>query len=76
MGVVLGIAIVVVLLVLVFRGRATTSEKNDDETELRHLCHGDGAQMERLIAMEQRKVPGSSRSAAVAKAIHSMRRDK
>jgi hypothetical protein len=45
------------------------------EKELRQLCHGDQALMERLIALETARRAGISRAQAVSRAVAAYRRD-
>ena len=75
MGVVLGIAIIVGI-VFWFRQAADPPELDPSERDLLHLCGGDRSQMERLIAAELTTRPATTRSVAVAHAIHALRRDK
>jgi hypothetical protein len=65
----------VVAIVLYLRSGNANIRGDDPESELRHLCRGDTAQVERLIDLEARKSPGISRGAAVSRAIHAIRRD-
>ena len=73
MAAVLGIAILVAI-VLLWRRLSNTPEPVSGEAELLQLCHGDKAQMERLIASQS--APGVRRSVAITRAAYSIRRDK
>lgn len=75
MGIVIGIAVIAVV-VLWLRRAADRPEPDSSEDDLLHLCGGDRSQMERLIALEHRNRPDTTRSVAVAQAIHALRRDK
>ena len=75
MAAVLGIATLVVI-VLLWRRAAGTPESVSGEDELLQLCHGDKAQMERLIASQIQNAPGVRRSVAITRAAYSIRRDK
>jgi hypothetical protein len=74
-GIVIGVAIIVVV-VLWFRRAGDLPELDSSEGELLHLCGGDRSQMERLIALEHRNRPDTTRTVAAARAIHALRRDK
>ncbi|MDY6946936.1 MAG: hypothetical protein SXG53_14565 [Pseudomonadota bacterium] len=75
MGIVIGIAVIVVV-VFWFRRAADRPELDSSEVDLLHLCGGDKSQMERLVALEHRNRPGTTRLVAVAQAIRALRRDK
>ena len=75
MAAALGIAIIVVI-VLLWRRAGGTRESVSGEAELLQLCHGDKAQVERLIAREIQDAPGVRRSVAITRAAYSIRRDK
>lgn len=56
--------------------RARSFEPWDHEAALLRLCHGDKAQMERLIEFEQRKNPELSRAGAALAAATRLRHDR
>jgi hypothetical protein len=66
---------IIIAIVLLLRRSADKPETGSSEEDLLRLCHGDRAQMERLIALETRNAPDLPRSAAVARAAYSLRRD-
>ncbi len=67
---------VVVVLLLVFYGvRAVRSSMLSRENNLLKLCHGDQEQVDRLIALEQRRNSKLSRRQAARAAIYAYRRD-
>jgi len=53
-----------------------SAEPLSAESDLLRLCHGNKSQMERLIELEHKKAPDISRSVAIARAAHILRRDK
>lgn len=75
MRVVIGVAIIVAVIFW-FRRAADPPEPDPSELDLLHLCGGDRSQMERLIALEHKNRPDTTRSVAVAQAIRALRRDK
>ena len=73
----IAIAIVIIAaIVFLLRRSADRAETPSSEEDLLQLCHGDTAQMERLITLERKNAPGIPRSTAVARAVYSLRRDK
>jgi hypothetical protein len=72
-AVVLG-AIAIILCLSYLRGRPQRQSAGA-EKRLLLLCHGDKAQMERLISLELQRNPDIPRAEAAARAIHSRRRD-
>jgi hypothetical protein len=67
------VAIVVLILYLLIR--ATRGENKSAERDLLQRCMGDKSQVDRLIALEQRRNNGLSREQAALAAIQSHRRD-
>jgi hypothetical protein len=71
-----GIAILGVLLfglwVWMRRGRGAT---HNAERQLRRICFGNDAQVERLIDVEMTRTPGISRAEAASRAVDRYRRD-
>jgi low affinity Fe/Cu permease len=70
--IILAIAIVVLILFLLMKSQADSSADKD----LLTLCRDDEAQMNRLIALEQKRKAGISRKEAVIRALESLRRDR
>lgn len=56
--------------------RSRTYEPWDHEAALLRLCHGDKAQMERLIEFELQRQPGLSRAGAALAAATRLRHDR
>lgn len=86
-GVSLAVGAAAVLLLLVPRARQSgrnlvrairsrSYEPWDHEAELLKLCHGDQAQMERLIEFEQQRQQGLSRAGAALAAATRLRHDR
>ena len=77
MPIFLAAAIVVVILYffVIKRNAASTSQNtlSEDEVSLLRRCFNDAAQMERLIAFEQRRSPSETRAQAVRSAIQSLK---
>jgi hypothetical protein len=70
-------ALVIVVIVLLLRRAADRpTDTVSAEADLLHLCHGDRSQMERLISLERKSAPDLSRSVAITRAAHSLRRDR
>jgi hypothetical protein len=60
------------LLVWLRRGDGAT---RNAERQLRRICFGNDAQVERLIAFEMTRAPGISRAEAASRAVDRYRRD-
>lgn len=75
MAIAVAIAIIVAIVFLLRRSADKTAATSPEE-DLLLLCHGDTAQMERLIELERKSAPDISRSTAAARAAYSLRRDK
>lgn len=73
MGYVIGL--IVALLVLLELRFWLTLRRRSAEKQLAKLCFGDTAQVERLVAQEQRRDPRLNRAQAVRAAIESYKRD-
>ena len=71
-----GIAILVLVVLGVWlwlrRGGGAT---RNTERQLRRICFGNDAQMERLIDFEMTRTPGISRAEAASRAVDRYRRD-
>ena len=68
------LVLIAVVLLLLIRLADKPEGVAGSEDELLQLCLGDKAQAERLIALESKAAPGISRSKAIARAVHSIRR--
>jgi len=55
--------------------RKPGSDPRASTGKLMRLCRGDAERADRLIALEVRRSPGISRSAAVSRAIQALQRD-
>lgn len=86
-GVVLGVGAAAAVYLLVPRARRSgqqivrairsrTYEPWDHEAALLRLCHGDKAQMERLIDFERKRQPNLSRAGAALAAATRLRHDR
>ena len=73
MGFVIGA--IIALLVLLELRFWLTFRRRSAEKKLSKLCFGDAAQVDRLVAQEQRRDPRLNRAQAVRAAIESHRRD-
>ena len=80
--IVIGFLAILVIAVLVyffaFKQKATNTSQNslsEDEVTLLRRCFNDAAQMERMIAFEQRRSPSETRAQAVRSAIQSLKKN-
>jgi len=71
----IAIAIVVAVLILIEIRFWLLLRRRSAEKRLAKLCLGDAAQVERLVAREQRRDPSLNRPQAVRAALDSHRRD-
>lgn len=71
----IGIGIIVLVLVLLELCFWMSLRRRSAEKKLSKLCFGDAAQVNRLVAQEQKRNPGLSRSEAVRAALESYSRD-
>lgn len=77
MPLVIALIVLVLIVVLIQRSnrRTVSGLASSTELQLLRMCLGDREQVERLIAAELRQHPEISRSEAVRRAAHSLRRD-
>ena len=71
----LAIGIIVVLLVILELWFWLSLRRRSAEKKLAKLCFGDAAQVDRLVAREQKRNPRLTRAQAVRAALESYRRD-
>lgn len=69
------IAILGAIVLVVWWWRRRDSDTVEVEAQLRRICLGDEAQMERLIEGETIRSPGLSRAEAVDRAVQRCQRD-
>jgi hypothetical protein len=70
----IAILVIVVLGVWLWLRRGGGAARNS-EGQLRRICFGNDAQMERLIDFEMTRTPGISRAEAASRAVDRYRRD-
>lgn len=75
MAFVIGGLILVFIVVAFWLGPSVFGSRKSFEDELILLCRGDRSQLERLIALEQKRHSGWSRERAAKAAIYSLKRD-
>ncbi|MFK8054021.1 MAG: hypothetical protein AB8F65_13730 [Woeseiaceae bacterium] len=57
------------------RGRGIGQSQQQLEDQLLQLCRGDRRMMDRLVALEAKRVPGRSHQQALSAAIAALKRD-
>ena len=70
-----GIAILVLVVVGVWLWLRRGGSTRNAERQLRRICFGNDAQVERLIDFEMTRSPGISRAEAASRAVDRYRRD-